>query len=203
MQPRMYKKGWNVPGSPFRWNGLERLERFPRNPLPRNGFLQKRSGNGVPSLSLGEREAERKGRNDAFPRATFRALPEGSEKTMHIDPDKLPDAPRHDVTYAGMPLISRYGKRRELETMMAAIDWIIDRNPGVARLIVELFCDSQASACYSAACCHADGPCSPDEAQAVADALDHAFRAVDGGHNGIAIEAHDGGQLYVDPWWNE
>jgi hypothetical protein len=120
-----------------------------------------------------------------------------------IDPEKVPDAPRSDIAYAGVAMLSRYGKRRELEVMMSAVDWIIDRDPETAALIVDLFCDSKAGCSYTAACCHADGPCSPGEARAVADMLDHAFRAVDGGHNGIIVEGHDAGRVDVDPWWND
>ena len=38
--------------------------------------------------------------------------------------------------------------------------------------------------------------------QNLADMLDHAFRAVDGGHNGIAVDpADDVLRVDVDLWW--
>ena len=46
----------------------------------------------------------------------------------------------------GGALLSRYGKRHELEAMMGAVDWILDRAPDTAALIVEIFCNSKACA---------------------------------------------------------
>ena len=88
-------------------------------------------------------------------------------------------------------MISRYGKARELETMMAAIDWMIDRAPDTAALIVEIFCDSKACASYAVGCCHDNGPCSRPEVDDLAELLDHAFRHVGGGHNGIYVNPGD------------
>jgi hypothetical protein len=86
-----------------------------------------------------------------------------------IDLEKITDAPRHDIAYAGVALLSRYGNRHELEAVMGAVDWILDRAPDTAALIIENLCDSKACAAQTAKCCHLDGLCSPDEVRIVAD----------------------------------
>jgi hypothetical protein len=117
--------------------------------------------------------------------------------------EKSPDGP-YEVAFAGVSVQSRYSKRHEMETMMLALDWVIDHAPSVASTIVELFCDSKACCSYTARCCHEHGPCSAEEVAAVRDLLDRALREVGGGHNGIMV---DPGQydprVYADPWWEE
>jgi hypothetical protein len=120
-----------------------------------------------------------------------------------VGSEKIPDAPRREVAYAGIAVSSRYGKRRELETMMAALDYVADRAPSLLGLIVEIFCDSKACAVYTVRCCRANAPCSPEEIYAVSDMLDHAFREVGGGHNGITVEPNDDDlRVDVSPWWS-
>jgi hypothetical protein len=119
-----------------------------------------------------------------------------------MDPQKVPDAPRRDIAYAGASLISRYGKRRELEDMMTAIDRVIDRAPDLASRIVELSCDSKACAYYTVACVNSEPPpyeVPPDQLQAIGRALDQAFRAV-GGHNGITVIS-GAARIDVGAWW--
>ena len=115
-----------------------------------------------------------------------------------MDPDKIPDAPRDWVTYAGVKVESRYGKARELETMMAALDYLIDVGHGVARAqITKIWCDSKASACYTVTVRDLFA-LREDQWQC----LSYAFQAVDYGHNGIEIEALKGrDSVTIDPEW--
>lgn len=120
-------------------------------------------------------------------------------------PEKTPDGP-YDVTYAGLPVISRYGKRHELETMMSALDWILDRDQRLAELIVELQCDSKACATYVVKVCHSEPPysCSKAEIEAVGEMFDQAIRSVSGGHNGIFVDpGWPDPSFEVGPWWPE
>jgi hypothetical protein len=97
---------------------------------------------------------------------------------MSINPEKIPDAPRHSVSYAGVTVESRYGKRHELEDMMAALDWAAMCEPGVLCMIKGVFCDSKAQRCYGIVCCHRG------DIEDIASLFDAAFRAA-GGHNGV------------------
>jgi hypothetical protein len=112
--------------------------------------------------------------------------------------EKIPDAPRREVAYAGVAISSRYGRRHELETMMAALDYFADRDPAMLALIAGISCDSQACAVYEVKCRCATG--SSEWAPAIAEMLDRALRDVAGGHNGITVQA--GGQCTeIDPGW--
>jgi hypothetical protein len=62
------------------WNAPERLERCRRKRTATAAFPLSRTGNAVPSLSLGEMEAERKSRNALFPTAA--ELKEGKGVAM-------------------------------------------------------------------------------------------------------------------------
>ena len=72
--------------------------------------------------------------------------------------------------------------------MMAALDWIIDRAPETAKLIIEIFCDSKAGS-YEVKSCHDNGPCSVTESAAVAHSFSHALIELAGGHGDIGVDA--------------
>lgn len=111
------------------------------------------------------------------------------------NPDKIPDAARDNVLYGMWHLQSRYGKKAELEAMMAAIDHVIDNDPLALAPMTILFCDSKASATYTASCV----PCSSAVLRYVANTIGEAFVAVAGGHNGVTAECDAG----LDKTWEE
>lgn len=120
-----------------------------------------------------------------------------------IDPEKIPDCPLSEITYAGAAVISRWGKRRELEEMMSAIDRLADLAPPLAGSIVELFCDSRACADYTAKVFHPAGrPFTEAEAERVADWIERAFRAACGGYNGVTVDTGET-CIHRGPWWDE
>jgi hypothetical protein len=116
------------------------------------------------------------------------------------DPEKIPNAP-YTLAYAGVCLVSRYGKRADYEDMMTALDYVGDKDPEALMLIAEMFCDTKASASYSANLASARGPCTQAQVDRVAALLDLGMRRA-GGHNGILVEC-DKISADVEPWWDE
>ena len=106
------------------------------------------------------------------------------------DPDKEPDGPRV-VTYGGVKVESRYGKRVEMETMMAVLDQVLGAVP-----VESIFCDSKASCDYSLEVA------SPRALDFTLDLVAAALRDVAGGYNGITVRCGSK-SAYADPWWNE
>jgi hypothetical protein len=117
---------------------------------------------------------------------------------MSIDPEKIPDGPR-SMTCAGILIESRYGKKRELEDMIAALITIARFEPHILCAVRRIFCDSKGCACYTVTCNI------PEYVEDVASAFDAEFRAA-GGHNSIYVEVDTGDpsdrrSASRDAWW--
>lgn len=120
------------------------------------------------------------------------AVPRGWRR---IDPEKLSDTPLQALHVRGVEITSRYQKKHELLSMAEAITLLPE---AVAGQIKSIWCDSKACCCYGVTIRRHE----PDFAWAIARALDHAFCALDGGHNGISVGATGGNHVAdADPNW--
>ena len=103
------------------------------------------------------------------------------------------------LRYRGVWLRSRYAKGHELATMMAALDHLAARAPDIIlKLIVELDCDSKATATYGALI----PSMHENVAVGVAEQLSRAFVATSGGHNGVYVDGA-GVSATEPPRWDE
>jgi hypothetical protein len=117
---------------------------------------------------------------------------------MSIDLEKVPDAPRGTILYAGVLLTSRHGKKHDLEAMMAALDWIADYDPDSLAAIGEIFCDTNAGDAYSA-------KCKTDSKKAIeylTDIIGCAFYQTNDGYNSIDVESNNGRTWRDSDWRN-
>ena len=104
------------------------------------------------------------------------------------------------LRYRGVWLRSRYGKGHELATMMAALDYLHQAGAGVVyELVTDVFCDSKATACYTARA----NTRRQDVADPVAAWLAYAMLVVNSGHNGVTVEGDNGVEAIADPDWRD
>jgi hypothetical protein len=101
-----------------------------------------------------------------------------------FNPEKAADTPARFVIHRGIKMISRYGFAHEYQTMMRAINSLHETS---CRRISEIFCDSQACACYTV-----EGAPTREDLLA----LEQGFIDAAGGHNGITC-----GPIDIYPWW--
>jgi hypothetical protein len=111
-----------------------------------------------------------------------------------IDPDKIPDVPFVSMIVHGVTLQSRYGKRKEYETMQAVVKHL---PPFEREKINSIFCDSKACSQYEVELNEYDGT------NRLACLLDKAFVAVAGGYNGIFLGCGGINCGFLDPYWDE
>lgn len=94
----------------------------------------------------------------------------------------------------GVALSSRYDKANEFETMACMVRGV---SSDLRQFIDSVWCDSKANACYSVIL----KPCTRGQARRIAEELDAACVAREGGHNGISIQGAQGGGFDVGPNW--
>ncbi|MBY6137635.1 hypothetical protein KUV61_17500 [Nocardioides marinus] len=124
--------------------------------------------------------------------------PEAAELIQHQhDTDRAaagPKAPVSGFTYRGVQIESRWAVLAELDTMRRIIDTMPEL---LARRLEDIWCDSNAGACYTVTV--RSGLWVPELRWAISDAVMEAG----GGHNGIMVEADGGNGFDVDPNWGE
>ena len=72
-------------------------------------------------------------------------------------------------------------------------------SPELTGFIESLWCDSKANACCSVQL----KPCSKAQAREIGQQIEAACIAQGGGHNGITVLGARGGEIDIDPSWDE
>ena len=109
------------------------------------------------------------------------------------DTEKVATTSIKALLWRGVELTSRYDKNYELETMADMVDAV---PPKLHSVIRSVFCDSQATCCYTVEL----NRCDPQDAWLIGELMEKTT----GGHNGISVHGHTNETSYeIDPNWGD
>lgn len=106
------------------------------------------------------------------------------------------ETPAGKIKFGSAELISRYNVREELLVLKAIYEEVEQRDPDLAGMITEIFCDTKACA-YFRIKVAADSPANLGFVAHIADGCVHTWV---NGHNGILVKGTKA-EVAVEPSW--